>query len=114
MEQKIDFNKATDFFRWIQEMAVNGGIKVKAIGNHCEKYWVTFEDVSLNKEDVLKSLPNDWINNNRVEVHFDSSQVYLCYINYKEGDGAYGLGETFLEALQNGIEKYKQPVSFIP
>lgn len=50
----------------------------------------------------------DFQKTNRVEVHFDSSQQYLCYINYKEGDGAYGLGMTFLESLQNGIEKYKQ------
>lgn len=48
----------------------------------------------------------DFINSNRVEVIWDASQQYLCYINYKEGDGAYGLGVTFLEALNNGIEKY--------
>lgn len=54
------------------------------------------------------SLPSDFLNNNRIEVVWDLSQQYLCYINYKEGDGAYGLGMTFLEALQNGIEKYKE------
>ncbi len=49
----------------------------------------------------------DFLNNNRVEVIWDSSQQYLCYINYKENDGAYGLGMTFLEALENGIHNYK-------
>ena len=56
----------------------------------------------------IKPLPSDFLNNNRIEVVWDLSQQYLCYINYKEGDGAYGLGMTFLEALQNGIEKYKE------
>ena len=60
------------------------------------------------QSNVIKSLPSDFLNNNRIEIVCDLSQQYLCYINYKEGDGAYGLGMTFLEALQNGIEKYKE------
>lgn len=50
----------------------------------------------------------EFMKNNRVEVHFDASQQYLCYINYKEGDGAYGLGMTFMESLTNGIYHYKK------
>lgn len=49
----------------------------------------------------------EFLNKNRVEVHFDESQQYLCYINYKEGDGAYGLGMSFFESLENGIAKYR-------
>jgi len=56
----------------------------------------------------MQSLPIEFLNTNRIEIVFDPSQQYLCYINYKEGDGAYGIGMTFLEALQNGIEKYKE------
>ena len=57
---------------------------------------------------VMLSLPSDWMEHNRIEVVWDLSQQYLCYINYKEGDGAYGLGMTFEEALINGLQKYKE------
>ena len=63
--------------------------------------------INNNRVEVVWE-PGDFLNNNRVEVVWDLSQQYLCYINYKEGDGAYGLGMTFLEALQNGIDKYKE------
>jgi DNA recombination-dependent growth factor C len=43
-----------------------------------------------------------FIKTNRVEVLFDSSLQYLCYIN----NAAYGLGDDLLEALENGIERY--------
>lgn len=47
----------------------------------------------------------DFLENNRVEIILGSDFQYLCFIN---GKGAYAVEMTFIEALQNGIHKYKQ------
>lgn len=51
---------------------------------------------------------SEFFKSHKVEVIFDSSQQYLCFIDYKEGDGAYGLGTTFIEAVNNGIYQYNK------
>lgn len=53
---------------------------------------------------TLKEIVN-FVSLHRVEVLFDSSQVYLCYID--GSDGAYGQGYTFWEALLNGLFFYR-------
>ncbi len=73
-----------------------------------EEKYVINKNIKLFKDLKSNSITNSFFEKNKVEVTFDSSQQYLCFINYKEGDGAYGLGTTFLEALKNGIEKFNE------
>lgn len=70
-----------------------------------------FED--LHKEEIefwLKKVDvqevAEFCMRNRVEVVFGADLQHQCYINYKEGDGAYAVALTAFGALYQGIHEY--------
>ena len=40
MEKEINFNRATKFFAWVQELGTKAGLNITAIGNQGESYYV--------------------------------------------------------------------------
>ena len=56
MEEKF-FTSTSNFFRWVQEVAYKGGIKILTLGTHDDTYWVKYEVKSIAAQpDVIKSV----------------------------------------------------------
>lgn len=64
-----------------------------------ENEWVS-RNISL--EDII-----EFSNSHRVEVLLGADFQYNCYVDYKEGDGFYGSGLTFLGAVTEAILRFK-------
>jgi len=60
------------------------------------------------KKNINIELILDFCWNYKVEVLMQADFQYHCYINYKEGDGAYSIELDPLSALILGIENFKK------
>lgn len=57
----------------------------------------------FNLEEIIQ-----FTKEHRVEVLLGADYQYMCYIDYKTGDGGWGTSLTPLGALVIGIKQYKE------
>lgn len=63
------------------------------------EYWLAQTDQRKVSEFCLQ---------HRVEVLFQADCQFHCFIDYKEGNGSYGIGLTAFGALYQGIHEYNR------
>lgn len=57
---------------------------------------------------------DDFCHKHRVEVLRGEDYSYHCYINYKKGEGSWGVGMNCLEALIGGIITWQKYDGKVP